>query len=427
MRTFGEMTTLHMGSHLWVLLNSDRAIGDIISKRSRITNERPRMPIAGDLVSHGKRAVIRPTAQWTEGRRITHQLLSGTSLKSYETWLELESCQLLLSSLQQPERWYRHHYQFATAIIYQIIMGVRLDKTQQQLDDYQQITMEFLFSLFRSPVDFFPKLAALPRVLQFWRPRWEAMGHFHRRVLYDWWEPVRAAVRDGTAGPSFVREVLLHPDTKYKGDDEEAMYLATSVMAAGGDNTRMTLNVAIMASLCYPAAFQRARDEIDRVCSDGTSMRLPRLDDLDALPYFCAFIKELFRWRPTVPLIPPHQLTEDLEYEGHRFPKGTNFLINNIAACSECKDADRFEPERWMDGNQGNVAHGLWAFGGGRRTCVGSRVEQHILCLALSRLIFCFDYAAVSFSPSSSDASIFVADPWSRPENTAAPGSTTGR
>jgi hypothetical protein len=64
------------------------------------------------------------------------------------------------------------------------------------------------------------------------------MGDFHRSVFVSWWTPVAAAVIASIAFPSFTRDTLLHPDTKYQGIREEAMYLATSIMAAGSDNTR---------------------------------------------------------------------------------------------------------------------------------------------------------------------------------------------
>lgn len=386
-----------MGSQTWILLNTKRVVNDIINKQSRITNQRPFMPIAGELVSHNQRLIIRQTEQCAEARKVLHHLLGTASLKSFNYWQELEGCQLQLSYLQKPDQWYQHHFRFATAIFFEIIMGVRLDKTQKQLDDHQQITMEFVASLFSSPIDFFPKLASLPRFLQFWRPKWKAMGEFHTSVFQDWWAPVQEARKTGTLKPSFVRDVLFNPENGFQGDDEDAMYLATSVMAAGGDNTRMTLNTFVMASISYPAAFQRARDEIDSICLDGDNIRMPTIDDMGRMPYICAFIKEVLRWRPTVPLIPPHELTEDLEYEGNTFRKGTLFAVNNTATSNDHENTDQFYPERWLDGNESNVMHGLFSFGGGRRVCTGYRVEQQVLFTALTRLIFSFDYTPVSF------------------------------
>lgn len=111
------------------------------------------------------------------------------------------------------------------------------------------------------------------------------------------------------------------------------MYLALSVISAGSDNTRLALNTFVMAALCHPAVFARARAEIDAVCGDGgwggpggdggadkaggadggtggnPRLRLPCIADMLSLPFVSAIVKELLRWRPLVPTIPPHDLT----------------------------------------------------------------------------------------------------------------------
>ncbi|GMF76985.1 unnamed protein product [Aspergillus oryzae] len=356
------------------------------------------MPIAGDLVSHGLRTVIRPTAAWTEGRRVMHHLLSGSVLRIYGNWQEIESLQMLSAYLREPKHWYAHHYRYSIAVLYRLVMGENLSKTQDELNDYQKVTMEITLSSLNSMVDFFPRLDRwIPIYLQWWRPYWAKMGDFHHSVFKSWWDPIRDAVRQGTANPGFVRDTLLHPDMRYKGTEEEAMYLATSVIAAGSDNTRMALNTFIMAMISHPETMARARQQLDAVCinEDGT-LRLPGMADFDRLPYLAAMVKEVLRWRPTTPVTPQHQLTEDLEYEGYRFPKGTCFVVNGIALGQVCDNPDQFDPSRWLDGNEGNIVHNLWAFGGGRRICVGYRVAQQALYVAIARIIFCFDLCAVS-------------------------------
>jgi len=394
---YGDLVTLHMGSQTWVVLNSDRAVTELIAKRGKITNERPHMPIAGDLVSHGKRTVIRQEQDWREGRRVMHQLLSGSNLKTYAGMQELESIDMLRSYLRNPKLWYAHNYRYATSVLYRIVMGYPLNKTKAELDDYQKVTIDFVASINRSWIDFFPAFAKIPSFMQPWRSFWAEMGAFHHHVFSEWWKPVKSAVTDGSAPPSFVRDVLLNPETKYTGDDEEAMYLATSVMAAGGDNTRMSINTFTMAMATRPEAQKRAREEVDKICKDGNSLRLPRMSDLSEMPYIASMIKEVLRWRPTVPVIPPHQLTENLEFDGHFIPKGTNLLINSIALSSEFNKAGDFEPERWMDGSDLRTTHNFWGFGGGRRICVGWKVAEQALFIAFARILFCFELSPVSF------------------------------
>ena len=194
------------------------------------------------------------------------------------------------------------------------------------------------------------------------------MGKAHYDVFRTWWDPVRSAVAAGTAPPSFVRDALLHPDTRYTGDDENAMYLALSVISAGSDNTWLALNMFVMAALCYPAVFARARAEIDAVCGDGgvggtggdggadkadsgtsDNPRLPRIADMPS-PFVSAIVKEPLRRRPLALTIPPHDLTQDLAFERYFFPARTSFVINSVAVCGAVKDPEAFQPGRWIDG-----------------------------------------------------------------------------
>ncbi|KAJ5115848.1 cytochrome P450 [Penicillium angulare] len=395
MAQYGEMTTLHLGSKTWILLNSQRVVAEIIAKRGSLTNGRSPMPVASGIVSRHSRSLLLPPSGWTEKRRVMHSLLSGTALRQYAAWQELESTQLMAEYLFQPETWYRHHYRYANSVVHRIALGERLVKTGKELADLQDVVTHFVGSIGSSFIDWFPELDSLPKFLQPWRKHWEKLGQWNHDVYRSWWVPVREQIDAGSAPPSFVRDVLLHSDTKFTGDDEEAMYVAMQLIEAGSDTTREALNIFVMAALCHPEAYQKAREEVDRVCAaDGDSLRLPVMADMEQMPYVCAVIKEILRWRPIFPFTPDHVLTSDMEFEGYSFPAGVGFVINGIAVCEECEDADKFKPERWLDGHETDAAHGLWQFGGGRRICVGYRLAQRGLFLNIARLVMCYDYAA---------------------------------
>ncbi|KAJ5092617.1 hypothetical protein NUU61_007487 [Penicillium alfredii] len=392
---YGEMTTVHLGSKTWVFLNSRRVVAEIIAKRGSLTNGRSPMPIASGIVSRHSRSLLLPPSGWTEKRRVMHSLLSGTALKQYGSWQELESTQLLVEYYYQPQLWYRHHYRYANSVVHRIALGERLTKSNKELADLQDVVTHFVGSIGSSLVDWFPELDALPRVLQPWRKYWERLGQWNFEVYRSWWVPVREKVEAGTAPPSFVRDVLLHEDTKFTGDDQEAMYVAMQLIEAGSDTTREALNIFVMSALSYPEVFLNARAEVDHICAaDESSLRLPGLDDMEQMPYVCAVIKELLRWRPIFPFTPDHVLTTEMEFEGYHFPPGVGFVINGIPVCNECEDPETFKPERWLDGHETDAAHGLWQFGGGRRICVGYRLAQRGLFINIARLVFCFNYTA---------------------------------
>lgn len=222
------------------------------------------------------------------------------------------------------------------------------------------------------------------------------MGHRHRDAFMTWWAPVKQACEDGKAPASFIRDDLLKKHTEYSGNDEDNMYLSMSILSAGSDSPRMALNTLVMAVLCHPESIARARKEADGICGCDAG-RLPGLRDMERMPYTCALVKEVLRWRPPFPLVPPHQLVQNLEFEGYSFPAGTEFVINSYAVAHEHEDAESFRPERWTEnGTETNILQGLRAFDGGKRMCVGYKLAQMDLFVAFARLLYCFDYTSVS-------------------------------
>ena len=45
------------------------------------------------------------------------------------------------------------------------------------------------------------------------------------------------------------------------------------------------------------------------------------------MPYTCAFMHEIFRYRTLTPLVLPHKLTDDAVLEGFFLPKGTKVSL----------------------------------------------------------------------------------------------------
>ena len=147
------MTTLHLGSKTWVLLNSDRVVSEIIAKRGSLTNGSSPMTVASGIVSRYGRSLLLPPSEWTERRRVMHHLLSGSALKQYGAWQELESLQMMAEYIEQPELWYRHHYRYANSVVHRIALGERLVKSSKELADLQDVVTTFVSSIGRSPVD----------------------------------------------------------------------------------------------------------------------------------------------------------------------------------------------------------------------------------------------------------------------------------
>lgn len=389
-----------MGTKTWVLLNTERVVNEILAKKAGITHERPYFPIAGDLVSRNKRVFLHKTDEWRESRRLLHQIAMGAGSKNHGDIVEQASIGLLQSYMNEPDSWYAHNYRYAAEIMYKIVTNKSLHKSRAEMEDLQMVTSTFLTSINSSFVEFFPQLSLLPKRMQFWRSRWEKMGTFHYNVFKRWWADMKVLGDLGNR-PSLLHDLVLKD---YSGTEEQAMYLSILALTAGSDNPRMAMNAWVMACLAYPTTLQRARDELDHVCGVDTSYRLPNLEDLSRLPYMCAVVKEVLRWRPVVPLTPQRVSVEDFEFEGYIFPAGTEFLVNSVAVCrSGHNRPDEFRPERWLESNSTRrsgknslgIEQDLWqfAFSAGRRSCVGYKLAQKMLFIAFARLAYCFDFS----------------------------------
>ena len=76
-----------------------------------------------------------------------------------------------------------------------------------------------------------------------------------------------------------------------------------------------------MSAIFSPESFLKARETVEKIVGNDV-IRLPNLADLPQMSYISVTIKELLRWRPPVPVIPQHLLTEDLDFEGYHFLAG---------------------------------------------------------------------------------------------------------
>jgi cytochrome P450 len=107
--------------------------------------------------------------------------------------------------------------------------------------------------------------------------------------------------------------------------DEQAAYLAGSLLEAGSDTTSAILVGFVQAMLVHPEVQRRAQAELDQVVGHA---RLPNMDDAQNLPYLRAIVKESIRWMPTTIMAAPHAVTQDDDYMGYKIPAGATVLIN---------------------------------------------------------------------------------------------------
>ncbi|KAM5539733.1 hypothetical protein V8D89_006546 [Ganoderma adspersum] len=256
--------------------------------------------------------------------------------------------------------------------IMRVVYGLEVDEEPVDYLKMAEDTMA-IFSETLQPgkylIEFLPFLRYLPS----WVPgaTVKRKGVVWRRVIWklveEPWKFVMASMKlcqkEGTARPSMVASLMADMrDQQPYGEradvsEEEDLFRGTAATAYA---------VFFLAMATHLRVLKTAQAELDAVVGPHW---LPNFEDMKSLPYICALVKELLRWRIVGPLNFPHCVLEDDEYNGgtssRRVPYllptfGNNFPPPDYVSISECQarsisrdpnvyhDPETFLPERFL-------------------------------------------------------------------------------
>lgn len=382
---YGPIVSLKLGPKVLLLLGNHKVANDLLNRKEY--SERPRMVMGSECVCKGLNTALLPyNARWKTHRRLLSTLLNSRSVASYYGIQDLECKQFLYEMLQPhtsefPERFTR----YTGSILFSLAYGMRLPTGQEpEIREILAVADDFVESIMSGVwiVDLFPVLNNLPNFLA----PWKRIGdESYARTIKLFGANTRAAEKNRSWNwTKRIQDV--------KGADkvaaEELSYLIGELFEAGIDTTLGVFEIFVVASVLHPDKVHKAQEEIDNLVG---SDRLPDLEDLKRLPYVNAYIKEVMRWRPTIPSGVPHATSVSDTYEGYHIPRGAIILPNHWSIHLDeavYEDATSFRPERWID----NPDLPLNAFGFGRRTCPGKDLAQGSLELAVIRLLWGFHF-----------------------------------
>ncbi|KAJ5634636.1 hypothetical protein N7528_002478 [Penicillium herquei] len=406
---YGPVYSLILGTKTLVVLSSDEAVKDLLDKRSNIYSHRQDMYIGQELCSGGLRLLMMGYGpRWRKFRKMIHGLLNVIVSKKYLPYQILENQQMLYEFLTEPNDFLRHIQRYSNALTTTIVYGWRTPthndpKLLQLFEGVAEFTVMAQTGT-AAIIDSFPFLRFLP---EFLLPAQRKAKEHHKRekVLYlGHWLNAKKGKDEGTIGSCFCTGMY---DAQLDDDfsDDQAAYIAGTLLEAGSETTSSTLYAFVQAMLLFPDVQKRAQREIDSVVS---AERLPTMDDLPNLQYIRGCMKESLRWMPTAIVGGvPHAVTQDDYYKGFLIPKGAG-VLNNVWAIH--MDPQRhpsprtFDPDRYKDdyqslsdaaANNDAAKRDTFTFGAGRRICPGIHVAERSLFLAMSRILWAFNIEPV--------------------------------
>ncbi|KAK1996954.1 cytochrome P450 [Colletotrichum falcatum] len=402
-KEYGPVYSLILGTKVMIVLSSDRAVKDLLDKRSAIYSSRTDVYL-GNVASGGLRVVLMKYGEtWRMIRKIFHQALHISAAKAYVPYQDLESKQMLTGFLDEPHHFAGHIRRYTNSLTTQMVFGFRTasihDEKLKKLYHCTERWSEVVGSSAAALLDVYPVLRNLGSLSPV--KRYAEKLHKEESALYvGHWMDAKKRVVEGTAKPCFCMSIVENQKA-FGFSDKLAAHISGAALEAGSDTTAATLHGFVQAMVLYPSVQKQAREELDRVC--GTE-RLPNMDDWDSMPYIRACVKESLRWMPTAILGLAHAVIREDEYMGYKIPEGAGVILNVWAINMDedrWEDPRAFDPSRYVGDDQGSFESASnadpskrdhYVFGAGRRLCQGMHVADRSLFLGISRLLWAFRF-----------------------------------
>lgn len=230
-----------------------------------------------------------------------------------------------------------------------------------------------------------PALINFPRFIWSYPAITRAAAKLGSQLFYELTEEA------ASKSDNYAKRIITASDSKDLSEAEVAS-LTSNLIGGGVDTTSSSIISFILAMCVFREVQEKAQKEIDEVLGG----RCPTIHDQASLPYICAVLSEVLRWR-TVTILGgiPHAPIQDDEYMGYHIPKGTG-IYGNVWAIHrhprEFPAPDSFRPERFINQERPYpVKKGHNAFGWGRRQCSGQPLAEQGLFMIIARMLWAFN------------------------------------
>ncbi|KAF7693011.1 hypothetical protein HF521_008327 [Silurus meridionalis] len=209
-----------------------------------------------------------------------------------------------------------------------------------------------------------------------------AKGHIDKRLKEEEEKLARGQEVEGRYLTYFLSRAGMPMKSVYSN--------VTELLLAGVDTISSTLSWSLYELSHHPEIQESLRSEVLKVLGDR---RIPTAADVANMPLLKAVIKEITRLYPVIPANARVITDRNITVGGYLIPKKTLITLCHYATSrdpAQFSDPDSFLPQRWIRRDEGNHPYSSLPFGVGKRSCIGRRIAELELYLALSRILLHF-------------------------------------
>ncbi|XP_063790040.1 cytochrome P450 27C1 isoform X2 [Pseudophryne corroboree] len=288
--------------------------------------------------------------------------------------------------------YFKYSMEAVATILYEWRLGCLDNEVPKKTKEYIE-ALELMFSMFKTTM----YAGAIPKWLRPFIPKpweefcrsWDGLFKFSQIHVDNKLKDIESRLEKGEeVQGGLLTSLLISKELSL----EELYANMTEMLLAGVDTTSFTLSWATYLLAKNPQIQETVYNEIVKNLGKDT---VPTAEDVPKLPLVRAVLKETLRLFPVLP--GNGRVTQDdLVVGGYLIPKGTQLALCHYSTSYD-EDyflaADDFRPGRWLrHGHLDRVENfGSIPFGYGIRSCIGRRIAELEIHLALIQLLQKFE------------------------------------